>query len=121
MHQNWYTVWKPQLSVRFYRSTGGNEPVRAWLQSLNKSAHKAIGQDIKTVQIGWPLGMPLVRKLEPGLWEIRSDIPAGTARVLFTTLGATLILLHGFIKKSNATPETDLKTARQRKKEMQYG
>lgn len=120
MHQNWYSVWKPQLAVRFYQSAAGNEPARSWLQSLTKEERRAIGQDIKTVQLGWPRGMPLVRKLEAGLWEIRSYIPAGTARVLFTTLGATMILLHGFIKKSNSTPEAELKTARQRKREVIY-
>lgn len=121
MHQNWYSVWKPELGVRFYSSQAGNEPVRVWLKSLNKPARIAIGEDIKTVQLGWPLGMPLVRKLEPGLWEIRSEIPTGTARVFFTLLGSTMVLLHGFIKKSNATPEPDLQTARRRRKEVLCG
>ena len=121
MHQNWYSVWKPKLDVRFYLSAAGNEPVRDWLMTLPKRARRAIGEDIKTVQIGWPLGMPVVRKLEPGLWEIRCDIPNGIARVFFTTLGATMILLHGFVKQSNATPKSDLATARQRKNEVLYG
>ena len=110
-----------KLSVRFYVSEGGAEPVREWLKSLPKSARKAIGEDIKTVQLGWPLGMPLVRKMEAGLWEVRSDIPAGIARVLFTTIGSTVVLVHGFVKKSNATSKADLKTARSRKNEVQNG
>lgn len=80
-----------------------------------------IGEDIKTVQFGWPLGMPLVRKMEAGLWEIRSHVPEGIARVLFTTVGATLVLLHGFIKKSRETPKTDLQLARRRKAEVTHG
>lgn len=77
----------PVLTVRFYASRTGNEPAREWLRSLPLKARKAIGMDIKTIQFGWPLGMPLVRKMEAGLWEVRSDIPDGIARLLFTTVG----------------------------------
>lgn len=108
----------PILSVRFHATASGKEPVREWLRSLPPEARKAIGEDIKTVQFGWPLGMPLVRKLEAGLWEVRSDIPDGIARILFTTVGSTMVLLHGFVKKSQKTTKTDLTTARQRKLEV---
>jgi len=56
------------LEVVFYRTESGNEPVRAWLQGLSKQDKKTIGGDIKTVQYGWPIGMPVVRKIDPGLW-----------------------------------------------------
>lgn len=75
---------------------------------------KTIGKDIKTVQFGWPLGMPLVRKLEPGLWEVRSNTSTGIARVLFTVQGEIMVLLHGFIKKTAKTPVDDLALARKR-------
>jgi phage-related protein len=84
------------------------------LKSLSLQEKKAIGEDIKTVQFGWPLGLPLVRKLEPGLWEVRSNTDAGTARVLFTVQGQYLVLLHGFIKKTSKTPLDDLSLARKR-------
>lgn len=106
------------LCIAFYRSENGNEPVRDWLRELTAEDRKSIGTDIKTVQYGWPLGMPLVRKIEPGLWEVRSDIPDGIARVLFTTEHGVMVLLHGFIKKSQKTPEADLKTARNRLKKL---
>lgn len=109
---------EPILSVAFYRSEAGNEPVREWLRELTVEDRKAIGTDIKTVQYGWPLGMPLVRKMEPGLWEVRCDIADGIARVLFTTVGQQMVLLHGFVKKSQKTPEPDLKTARSRLKKL---
>jgi phage-related protein len=102
-------------------SGNGREPVRDWLRSLPDEDRKAIGEDIKTVQFGWPLGMPLVRKMEADLWEVRSNIPAGIARVLFTTDEDTMILLHGFVKKSDKTPAADLKLARQRKREAHNG
>jgi phage-related protein len=109
---------EPTLDVRFYRSHSGAEPVRDWLMSLDKPSRRAIGVDIKTVQFGWPLGMPLIRKLGPGLWEVRSHMPQGIARVLFTTRGRVLVLLHGFIKKSPRTPASDLDLALQRAKEV---
>jgi phage-related protein len=108
----------PVLSVRFYASASGSEPVREWLRELPGEARRAIGADIKTVQLGWPLGMPLVRKIAPALWEVRSSIPDGIARVLFTTIGPDMVLLHGFVKKSNKLPATDLKLAHQRLREV---
>ena len=104
----------PTLRVRFYRTVSGTEPVRDWLINLDKEKRRKIGIDIKTVQFGWPMGMPLVRKLERGLWETRSHLPGGIARVMFTVDGSTMVLLHGFIKKSEATPQQDLATARRR-------
>ena len=72
------------MDVLFYRSGSGNEPVREWLKGLAKLDKKVIGEDIKTVQYGWPIGMSVVRKLENGLWEIRSRLDKRIARVLFT-------------------------------------
>ncbi|HEX7370130.1 MAG TPA: type II toxin-antitoxin system RelE/ParE family toxin [Rhodanobacteraceae bacterium] len=109
------------LEVRFYRSSRDVEPVRDWLHALPRESRKAIGEDIKTVQLGWPLGMPLVRKLEAGLWEVRCHVPAGIARMLFTVEGPTMVLLHGFVKKSAKMPKPDLETARLRKREVQHG
>lgn len=111
----------PVLEVRFYATDQGREPVRDWLKSLPPDARKAIGEDLKTVQFGWPLGMPLVRKMEPGLWEVRSTIDAGIARVLFTTVGPVMVLLHGFAKKTGKTPTDDLKLALRRMKEVHHG
>lgn len=107
------------LQVRFYKSSSGREPVRDWLKSLRSEDRKAIGEDIKTAQFGWPIGMPLIRKLEAYLWEIRATIHDGIARVIFTVVGQTMVLLHGFVKKSQKTPAGDLKTARQRLREVQ--
>ena len=109
---------KPILKVVFFKTAAGNEPVRAWLTALARDDMRTVGYDIKTAQYGWPLGMPLIRKLEPGLWEVRSDIANGIARVLFTVEAGEMILLHGFVKKSQKTPTVDLKTARQRLAEL---
>lgn len=88
--------------------------MRQWLKSLRWEDRKAIGQDLKTAQYGWPLGMPLIRKLEPGLWEVRSHLAQGVARVIFTVGDGVMVLLHGFVKKSRKISPEDLRTARQR-------
>ena len=112
---------QPILVVAFYATSAGNEPVREWLLALSVDDRRAVGFDIKTAQYGWPLGMPLIRKLEPGLWEVRSRIGDGIARVLFTVDGDTMVLLHGFVKKSQKTPAVDLDTAKRRLADLRKG
>jgi len=121
MYHLWYTCAvsidddnEPILDVVFYRTTAGNEPVREWLKRLPRQDRRAIGEDIKTAQYGWPLGMPLIRKLDRGLWEVRSITSTGIARVFFTVKEGLIILLHGFVKKSQKTPQNELDTARRR-------
>lgn len=88
--------------------------MRDWLKALPAEERRIIGDDLKTAQYGWPLGMPLIRKLEAGLWEVRSHLPNRIARVIFTVDDDTMVLLHGFIKQSQKTPDSDLQLARQR-------
>lgn len=83
------------LLVNFYRTEAGTESVRDWLRDLPHSDRKIIGEEIKTVQIGWPLGMPLVRKMDVDLWEVRVSLPGRIARVLFTIEDKQMVLLHG--------------------------
>jgi len=110
-----------QLRVVFYRSAGGREPVREWLRSLNRESKKVLGEDIKTVQYGWPVGMPLVRNLGDGLWEVRSHLRDGIARVVFLAHGELMVLLHGFVKKSQRTPARELALARRRASAFRKG
>jgi phage-related protein len=106
----------PKLSVRFFRTEAGNEPVRERLKELPQADRKTIGDEIRIVQFGWPIGMPLVRKLRPGLWEVRVNLDSRIARVIFTTCDGDGVLLHGFIKKSPRTPESEPQTAIERLK-----
>jgi phage-related protein len=108
----------PKLTVRFFRTEHGIEPVREWLKKLPGTDRKLVGDEIRTVQFGWPVGMPLVRKLGPGLWEVRVRLDGRAARVLFTILDGEAMLLHGFIKKGQKTPTADLDTAMARKKTL---
>lgn len=103
------------LQVIFYRTENGNEPVREWLKELSKDERITIGTEIKTVQFGWPLGMPLVKKLDKDLWEIRCKLDNKIARVLFTLYQDSIVLLHGFIKKSQKIPIKDLELAKRRR------
>lgn len=106
---------EPLLQVILFRTASGREPVREWLKEMTKEDRQVIGEDIKLVQFRWPLGMPLVRKIEADLWEVRSHLSGGRiARVLFTVRSTEMALLHGFIKKTQKTPANDLQLARER-------
>jgi phage-related protein len=105
----------PEVPVRFYRSDTGKEPVREWLRGLDSGDRKAIGLDLMRVQFGWPIGMPLVRSLKDGLWEVRSSLPSQRiARLVLCFHDDMLIVLHGFIKKTQKTPADDLSLAKRR-------
>jgi phage-related protein len=109
----------PKLGARFFRSDAGNEPVREWLKSLAPADRKLIGDDIRTVQFGWPVGMPLTRSLGGKLHEVRTPLGGNRiARVIFVVLNAEAVLLHGFIKKSQKTTKSDLALARERLKRL---
>ena len=104
----------------FYQSGNGSEPVREWLLALSKKDRKVMGEDIATVEYGWPIGMPICGPLEKGLWEIRSSLPSNReARVIFCVVKGQIVLLHAFIKKTQKTPPNELKIARIRKKEIE--
>ena len=90
----------------FFRTSAGSEPVREWLKELAKVERHAVGMDLLRAQWRWPIGMPLCRPMGGGLWEIRTDLPTRrTARVLLCLYQERLVALHGFIKKTRATPD----------------
>lgn len=126
MYRKWYILkveavaeQVPEIPARFYRTAGGKEPVLDWLRTLGKEDRQKIGSDLMRVQFGWPIGMPLVRSLGGGLWELRSDLGSErTARLLLCFHESVLVVLHGFIKKTQKTPSGDLVLARRRMKEV---
>jgi phage-related protein len=108
-----------KLTVVFYRSRAGVEPVRDWLKGLPVEDRQALGRDLRLVEMGWPAGMPLCRPLGGGLWEVRSSLTSKRiARVLFCAAQGRMVLLHGFIKKTQKTPQSELDLARTRQKEV---
>src|SRR5437764_15380649 len=73
-----------RVPVIFYRTEAGGEPVREWLKSLSPEDRRRIGEDIKTVEFGWPVGMPVCRPLGHGIYEVRTTLAQNRiARVLF--------------------------------------
>ena len=105
------------LNVVFFKTEAGNEPVRKWLKALSKEDCKAIGTDVLTVQFAWPVGKPLVDNLGDGIWEVRSRLGNRIARTLFAVVDEEIVLLHGFIKKQQRTPQDELDLAKKRKKQ----
>lgn len=109
-----------KIPVVFYRTQGGTEVVRDWLRSLDEADRQAVGLDLMRVQYRWPVGMPLCRALGDGLWEVRTSLPSNRiARVLFSVQQGRILVLHGFIKKTQKTPPDDLALARRRNREFE--
>jgi phage-related protein len=112
------------LPARFYRTGAGSEPVRKWLKASSREDKRIVGADIATVEFRWPVGIPACRPptSRRGLWEVRSSLTHNRlARVLFFVYQAEMVLLHGFIKKTQQTPEQELDLAVKRQKEVESG
>nr|DAJ80795.1 MAG TPA: protein of unknown function DUF891 [Caudoviricetes sp.] len=108
-----------RIKAVFYESGSGNMPVREWLLSLDREDRRIIGEDIATVEFGYPIGMPVCRNLGNGLYEVRSSISDGRiARVIFVVKRGYMVLLHGFIKKTQKTPKQDIDMASKRAREL---
>lgn len=109
-----------QIPVVFYRTRGGSEVVRDWLRALDEKERNAIGLDLMRIQFRWPVAMPLCRPMGDGLWEIRTSLPSNRiARVMFCVTQERIVILSGFIKKTQKTPDEELALARKRKKEFE--
>lgn len=109
-----------KLPAIFYRSSSGQEPVREWLKTMSQGEKKTIGEDIAYVQFKWPIGKPKVDYLKDSIWEVRSRLENRIARVLFAVEDSQMILLHGFIKKTQQTPNSDIDLAIKRLKEWKH-
>jgi len=107
----------PGLRALFYATGTGREPVREWLKSLEPAERKLIGMDIAYVQYKWPIGRPRVDHLRGSIWEIRTRLRNRIGRVLFAVSGDELILLHGFVKQTQKTPNDDIALAEARWRE----
>jgi len=109
------------LEVDFYQSDSSREPVLEWIRRLSPQNRARLGRDLRRLQAGWPVGMPLVRKLDKGLWELRSKFPDGIGRLLFTVERQRLVFLVGFMKKSRKLPISELNTAKHRRTKLRKG
>lgn len=109
-----------KIELVFFRSEQGDEPVRSWLRELPEAERQEIGRDLLRAQWRWPVGMPLCRPMGDGLWEIRTSLPTGRiARVLVWVFRERLVALHGFMKKTRTTPDSELALARKRRRALE--
>ena len=101
----------------FYRAKAGNEPAREWLKAMTAGDRRRIGEELKSVEFGWPLGMPICKSLGGGLHEMRTNLACNrTARIFFyIDRLQRLVVLHGIVKKTRKTPAEDLALARANK------
>jgi phage-related protein len=108
-----------KLPARFFVSAAGRIPVREWILELPDADRHTVGKDIQKVEFGWPLGRPHCAPLGHGLWEVRSNLDSNRiARVIFCMGDGHMILLHGFVKKTQKTPQADIDLAVKRKAEV---
>jgi phage-related protein len=107
-----------KIKASFFKTDSGKEPVRDWLMTLSKEDRQKIGEDIKTVEFGFPIGMPTCRPMGKGLYEVRTNLENTITRVLFFIEGEQMILLHGFMKKTQKTPKEELDLALKRQSEF---
>lgn len=112
-------VLAKRLTVRFYRTPSGAEPVREWLWSLGDEDRKEIGDILRAIEFGWPIGMPICRPLGNGLYEARISLKDRIARIFFVPREDRMVLLHAIVKKSQKTPAADLELARKRLREWE--
>jgi phage-related protein len=103
----------PLNDTVFYKTPAGNEPVLDWLRGLPKDHRKAIGGDIRKVEVLWPVGRPLVGSFGKGMWEVITIVEKVEYRALFGIVGNTMYVVHALVKKTNATPKAD--------KDLAYG
>ena len=108
-----------KLPARFYVSATGRKPVREWILELPDADRHTVGKDVQKVEFGWPLGRPHCASLGAGLWEVRSTLDSNRiARVIFCMGEGHMILLHGFVKKTQKTPQADIGVTPKRKTEV---
>lgn len=108
-----------KLPARFFLNAAGHNPVREWILDLPAADRHTVGKDIQKVEFGWPIGRPHCAPLGKGLWEVRSSLDGNRiARVIFCMGDGCMVLLHGFIKKTQNTPQADIDLALKRKQEV---
>jgi len=107
----------------FFRTEAGSEPVRDWLKSLSPDDRKRIGEDIKTVEFGWPIGMPVCKPMGGGIYEVRSSLTQHriAGLLFYVDKKGRMVLLHAFIKKTQKTRSEDMELARKNKSKHQLG
>lgn len=106
--------------VTFYKTAAGNEVVLDFIRQQPRPDRRVIGEDLKTVEVGYPIGMPLCKHLVDDLWEVRSTVPSKQeVRLIyyFDSGRQHIVVVNGFIKTSRTTPKREIVLAQRRRKE----
>lgn len=107
-----------KYKVYFFKTGQGSEPVREWLQKLEKSERVRLGQAIQGLQVNGPmLPMPYACPLGRGLYELRERIAKIRYRIFYGFDGERLVILLHVATKNQRTIQTDIVLARKRLKE----
>ncbi|MGI8854791.1 MAG: type II toxin-antitoxin system RelE/ParE family toxin [Thermomicrobiales bacterium] len=103
-------------SIVFYVEESGQEPVRAFLQSLDPKTQTRFSWSIEQLRIrNTQAREPLGRHLEGKLWEIREESGTNIYRIMyFFFTGRRIVFVHGFQKKTRKTPRREIDTALER-------
>lgn len=89
------------VTIEYYRSPSGREPVKEFIGGLSPKDRTRILRGLLLLEEFWPrLGMPHVRSIGRGLWELRVDGERKTFRIFFGHTQNKIGLVHAVIKKS---------------------
>ena len=99
-----------------YFNLNAQMSIEAWPDGL-KARYLALL--IRMTEFGPDIGMPHTSAMGDGLFEVRAKAVEGIGRAFYCTMvGKRIVILHGFIKKTDKTPAKELRIARERLKEL---
>ena len=102
------------MNIKFYDRSDGTKPVNEFLNDLDDNMRGKIAFEISLLQqFGTSLRMPHSRPLGSGIYELRAQFASNITRVLYFFIdGDTAVLTHGFVKKTQKTPPSEIKRAK---------
>src|SRR5688572_5742179 len=100
-------------TVAFYVEDNGRIPVQEFLDELEQKARLRLIASLDRLRtLNISAREPLVRHLEGKIWELRQESSTNIYRVMyFFYTGRRIILLHGFQKKTQKTPRSEIEIA----------
>ena len=103
-----------KFKVLFYQKADGSEPVKQFLNSLDKKMRAKMVRTIEALQNnGNDLREPYSKHLDDGIFKLRAKVGTDISRVLyFFFIGQRVILTNGFIKKTQKTPKKEINLAK---------
>ena len=103
------------MNIEFYQKLNGTEPAVDFLKSLDDKMRAKMTRTIDLLEIhGNRLRAPESKMLEDGIFELRASFGSNITRVLyFFYAGNTAVLTHGFIKKTQKTPPSEIARAKE--------